>query len=228
MAVFLSELFPDADGVRITDRSAATGGAWSALDFQVLVSTALTDISVLGNNGIARASSRASRLLRNAADPTQAEYSITMPVHIGALNTVRAVWAMMGRATDTGTASTAVDGYFAGIQQTSTGVADYVLGKIVSGTVTELDREVGTVPTSDTVVLVLELLDASKSLKVDGVTVCSSADNTITQTGRVAIQAPDNGEGSIDYVTAETISGGGGGGSSIAAIAAYYARMRAA
>lgn len=211
MPAFLVDTFTDTNGTVLASHTPDTGGAWSTLgDFRLPGADAASGLQakINSNTLTSNDATNISRAYRNASDPVVAEYDLTATFRFLIVNAVNSAarWMLAARMSDTDTASASMSWYAAGyLGSTTAGSRTWTLRKWVSGTQTTLasSAENPSVPVTKTVLF--EIRNATKRLLVDGVEVCTSTDNTITQVGRVGVTAPIPTAGYIDDLTATSV-----------------------
>ena len=168
MATFVQDTFTAANGTNITARTGEVGATWtnnSAAASTFLIQSNRAYPTVVGN-------SYASGL------PATAEYTVQCDYYIASTT---------GSAGLAGRIAPGANTYYFVYHGHSTN--EWILGKVVTGTITTLG--IWTSPTSagQTYDLKLELLNATKKVYVNGVERISSSDNAITAAGRAGMRS---------------------------------------
>lgn len=185
MAPSIVDTFTGADGTLLAAHAPDVGGAWEAMAFGMFGAAPPSTIGIVSNTlRGATTTDSGGPVHRNAADPGADEYDIdvTMTFHTTAQSQRR--HAVYWRMTPTGTANLGVDRY-------------YVFGDGTTSQTWELHKSVGGVDTllgsfpmalvGTTKAVHVEVRTGGMEVFVDGVSILTSSDTTITQRGRVGI-----------------------------------------
>jgi hypothetical protein len=197
---FLLDTFTEASSTYLTAHTPDTGGAWEELGFRAISSLSTAGTSqepLVPSSGVLRSESTSAQtnVHRNTATPPSAEYEVVASIYNSRsstfLNDPNYNWALAARLTPTGTASSAVDGYFAGyVGDSTSGNRRFYIAKLVSGTWTELASSAHLLANTGAHTLRFVCTDDEKTLYHNGSPVVTTTDNTITQVGRAGIGVP--------------------------------------
>jgi len=191
MTTFVSDLFTDTNATALQDHTPDTGGTWAEMAFTAFGIPSTTDAEINTNRCRSLSASGRSRVYRNAADPGDNEYDISLDMTVGTAGIIDD-WECYGRMTATGTSDADVDRYQGGYFFHSTDASKkFFLYKIIAGSNTELasaQEDIGT----GTFGLKLEVRDAAKKVFLDSTEKLTSADDAITQNGRAGLSCPPN------------------------------------
>lgn len=206
--VFVEDTFSDSDSTDLGSHSPDVGGAWSATDIWAAGHASVSNALEINSNTIRSTSlGQSSRVYRNAAEPSSAEYTITGTWRTGTTSNAAERSAFLARMTPTGTAIADIDYYRASFGYNSSAIGAF-LAKVISNSSTTL---ASVNPISEGLQsateypVAFEVLNASKTLTVTGILELSSADNDITQVGRIGVGVGRRDGGQwIDTFVAET------------------------
>ena len=209
MGVFVSDTFTDTNGTTLQSHTPNTGGAWSSIGQRLANTSNSTRDAEINSNTLRNASTSTFEFAagyRNAAVPDSADYVISATANVVENNSAvsAATWELGARMSPTGTGSS-VDRYAARIggNATGAGTPGYMISKVVSGAVTVLASDATAIP-SGTYALEFRITDAAKQLWVNGVQKLTTADNVITQVGRVGLLIGRQAGGTLDSFVADT------------------------
>lgn len=204
-AVIVQDSFTDTNGTGLADHDPDVGGAWVATTFTVFGFS--SQIAEIQSNRLQSGGSSSQTLAyRNAAIPGSAEYTLACDWLTGVSSANAERSGLFARMTPTGTSRADVDHYFAAFGYSS-GTSGAAIAKVISDSQTTLTNinPIGEgLQASTQYAVAFEVLDAAKTLEIVGVLELTTADNDITQVGRVGVSAGRNSGGSyIDNFLAE-------------------------
>ncbi|MCA1571361.1 MAG: hypothetical protein LC798_13775 [Chloroflexi bacterium] len=187
---FVYDSFSDANGKTLATHDGERGATWA-----VHPSYSLGSYPRIINNRVRAANSNGFVLVYASGEPPTSEYSIRWKQKVK--STSKQLY-ICGRVSETDdTFYTAGYNYVFGYWE---------IGKQVNGTYFQLGTWTDSPADESEQECILDLTDAAKKLYVDGVERISSADNTITDKGRVGVQYWDNGTDTtgihLDYISA--------------------------
>lgn len=171
MATIVLDPCTDTAGTDLTAHTPTTGGAPSRN------AAASGSAMVISNANRARSNAGSSNVcwyVWGSATPASAEYVFEADIYFASVNGFMAVMCR--------TSAGGLDGYYAGY---NSGGGNWRILKIVGGVPTVLASSSGmSYSSGNTASIKFECLNATKTLYVGGVSVCSTSDNTITATGK--------------------------------------------
>lgn len=183
--VFLNDTFTDANNTLLQNHTPDQGGAWEKLAFP----TNGRDAEIVSNTVRSTDATFLSVAYRNAEVPPRAEYDVKATFNFGAAMDAGTEPSLYARMNAIGTADTDVDRYEV---RYTPGPRTYQLLKQVGTSSTVLDSFAIDEAGAGEVEIVFKVRDATKQVFRNGVEIMSSADNEITQVGRVGLKAPRN------------------------------------
>ena len=197
MTNFVVDTFTETSDTVLTSHTGETGASWT-----LHPSYSVDNQSVIGadDNLGYNAVGSGSTAYYASGTPDTAEYDVTGDfVYTGGISGSSSK-RLCGRID---TANNTM--YYGGVTASS---PYWILGKIVSGSFTTLDSD--TTAFTANVTVKLEIRDASKKLYLDGVEVCTTADNEITAAGKAGIRFYANSDDfRLDNFIAVNAGGGG-------------------
>jgi parallel beta-helix repeat protein len=165
-------------GVLLENHTGETGATWARHPSYAATPLTIANGQVWGSQGA---------LYYASGVPSTNEYSVVAQLWVASNSGSTGLVAR---------ASTTADTYYRGGYNASTG--KWELSKCVSSACTVLSSSPATLDTGGGYQFQLQVLNSQKTLYVSGVPVASSADNTITQTGRAGIRT---GPGVVNSTT---------------------------
>lgn len=167
MATFVQDTFTAANGTNITSRTGEVGATWTngspAATFLIQSNRAYP--TVAGNS-------------YTSGLPATAEYSVECDYYIA---------SKTGSSGPAGRINPGANTYYYAYHNNPTN--EWLLVKIVTGTITTLGVWVSATTAGQTYNIKLELLNATKKVYIDGIERISSADNAITGAGRAGMRS---------------------------------------
>lgn len=203
---FVEDSFTDTNGTALQDHAPDVGGAWEALAFDGGFSSS-TNARIQSDRCESTSTTLPSRNYRNAAVPPGAEYELSVDFYTGSLANGLVVCYMLARATATGTANNDVTRYWSEIQYANTAVSHTIVKRIgASQTTLASGNSVAAGMAADTTYrCVFSITDALKRSIIPGIQTLSTADNDITQVGRVGVSPGRSSDGAyLDNFRAES------------------------
>ena len=195
---FVLDTFTDAFQTRLQAHDPDTGdvASWDLMGFEAQGTDNNFEEIEINNNRAGtlfprRGTPNPSRAYRNNTDPTDNEYDVKMDINLQSSSIELDFYTLLGRMSSTGNTSATVDRYLGYYRNHATPASRiYELAKVTAGTFVSLDtllEDAG----SGTKELKLEIRDAAKKVFLDSVEKLTSADNGITQNGRVGLGTPE-------------------------------------